>query len=424
MAQGEASERVREAQKVVSTDPRQAEQIYKDIISKPPSVTSDAAVREYETALVNLGELYRDEKNTQGLVDLVTQSRTVLSSFAKAKTAKLVRQLLDLFEPIPDSLDVQISVTKSCIEWATSERRSFLRQNLETRLVALYMAKQSYYDALTLINGLLRELKRMDDKLVLVEVQLLESRVYHALGNIAKARAALTSARTSAASVYTPPLLQANLDMQSGMLHAEDKDFQTAFSYFIEALDGYHTQDEPQRAQAALQYMLLCKIMLNLADDVNQLMTSKQAVKYAGKSLEAMKAIARAHSNRSLEEYERALAAYRYELGSDTFIRNHLRRLYDAMLEQNLIKVIEPFSRVEIDHIAKMVGLDTQQVERKLSQMILDKVIIGVLDQGAGCLIIYDETHRDDSYDAALKTIEKLSNVVDVLYTNQASQLE
>jgi 26S proteasome regulatory subunit N6 len=286
------------------------------------------------------------------------------------------------------------------------------------------MAKRSYYDALTLINGLLRELKRLDDKLVLVEVQLLESRVYHALGNIAKARAALTSARTSAASVYTPPLLQANLDMQSGMLHAEDKDFNTAYSYFIEALDGYHSQDAPQRAQTALQYMLLCKIMLNLVDDVNQLMTSKQAMKYAGQSLEAMKAIARAHSNRSLEEYERALASYKTELSSDAFIRNHLIRLYDTMLEQNLIKVIEPFSRVEIDHIAKMVGLDTQQVERKLSQMILDKVIIGVLDQGAGCLIIFDEAQRDESYDSALATIEKLSNVVDVLYTNQASMLE
>lgn len=315
-------------------------------------------------------------------------------------------------------------MTKSCIEWAKSERRSFLRQNLETRLVQLYMAKQSWYEALTLINGLLRELRRMDDKLVLVEVQLLESRVYHALGNISKARAALTSARTSAASVYTPPLLQANLDMQSGMLHAEDRDFQTAYSYFIEALDGYHTQEEPQKAQAALQYMLLCKIMLNLVDDVHQLMQSKQALKYAGRSLEAMKAIARAHANRSLEEYERALAAYKYELGSDAFIRNHLRRLYDNMLEQNLIKVIEPFSRVEIDHVARMVGLDTQQVERKLSQMILDKVITGVLDQGAGCLIIYDETQRDEAYDAALATIEKLSNVVDLLYTNQASLLE
>lgn len=286
------------------------------------------------------------------------------------------------------------------------------------------MAKQSYYDALTLINGLLRELKRLDDKLVLVEVQLLESRVYHALGNIPKARAALTSARTSAASVYTPPLLQANLDMQAGMLHAEDKDFTTAYSYFIEALDGYSQLDETPKATAAMQYMLLCKVMLNQVDDVNQLMSSKQATKYASKSLEAMKAIARAHSNRSLDEYESVLGSYQRELGSDTFVRGHLRRLYDAMLEQNLIKVIEPFSRVEIDHVAKMVKLSPVQVEEKLSQMILDKVIIGVLDQGAGCLIIFDETHRDAAYDSALATIEKLSSVVDVLYTNQASMLE
>jgi len=286
------------------------------------------------------------------------------------------------------------------------------------------MQKQSYYDALTLINNLLKELRRLDDKMMLVEVQLLESRVYHALGNVPKGRAALTAARTAAASVYCPPLLQAGLDMQSGMLHAEDQDFNTAFSYFIEAMEGYHSQDETKTATSALQYMLLCKVMVNANDDVNNLMTSKQAIKYAGKNLDAMKAVAKAHSNRSLEEYEQALGTYRYELGSDRFIATHLRKLYDAMLEQNLIKVIEPFSRVEIDHVAKMVGLDVAQVERKLSQMILDRVIIGVLDQGAGCLLIFDEPERDQGYDAALETIEKLNNVVDVLYTNQASLLE
>lgn len=290
--------------------------------------------------------------------------------------------------------------------------------------MTLYMTQQSYYDALTLINSLLKELKRLDDKLMLVEVQLLESRVYHALGNQPKSRAALTSARTSAASVYTPPLLQASLDMQSGMLHAEDRDFNTAFSYFIEALEGYQSLDDSVKATAALQYMLLCKIMLNASDDVTSLLTSKPALKYSGQSLEAMKAVARAHSNRSLEEYERALATYRNELGSDVFIKRHLVRLYDAMLEQNLVKVIEPFSRVEIAHVAKMVGLDTVQVERKLSQMILDKVIVGVLDQGSGCLIVYDEAERDQGYDAALETIASLSNVVEVLYTNQASLLE
>jgi len=415
--------KIAEATKLAKTEPAKAESIYKEVLATSPG-SNQAALQNYENALVGLGVLYRDQGRSEVLAQLVKTSRSTLSSFAKAKTAKLVRQLLDFIAEIPNTLELQVATTKSCIDWANSEKRSFLRQNLETRLVGLYMQKQSYYEALTLINGLLRELKRLDDKLVLVEVQLLESRVYHALTNQPKARAALTSARTSAASVYTPPLLQAGLDMQSGMLHAEDQDFNTAFSYFIEALEGYHSQDDTARATSALQYMLLCKIMLNLVDDVNSLLSSKQAQKYAGTNLEAMKAVARAHSNRSLEEYEQALSNYRYELGSDVFIRNHLRRLYDAMLEQNLIKVIEPFSRVEIDHIAKMVGLDTQQVERKLSQMILDKVIIGVLDQGEGCLIVYDEVERDAGYDAALETIEKLSNVVDVLYTNQAALLE
>jgi 26S proteasome regulatory subunit N6 len=56
------SARIEEARKVAKTEPRKAENIWKEIISKPPSATSDAAVREYEVALVSLGELYRDER--------------------------------------------------------------------------------------------------------------------------------------------------------------------------------------------------------------------------------------------------------------------------------------------------------------------------------------------------------------------------
>ena len=212
--------------------------------------------------------------------------------------------------------------------------------------------------------------------------------------------------------------------MQSGQLHAEDRDFNTAFSYFIEALEGYQALDQGKAATSALQYMLLCKIMLNAPDDVTSLLTSKAALKYSSPSLEAMKAVALAHSHRSLEEYERALSTYRTELGSDVFIKRHLVRLYDAMLEQNLIKVIEPFSKVEIKHVAEMVGLDVVQVERKLSQMILDKAVSGVLDQGTGVLVVFEEGGRDKGYDAALETIGRLGNVVEALYAGQASLLE
>jgi 26S proteasome regulatory subunit N6 len=61
MAAGESA-RVQEARELAKSDPRKAEAIYREIISKAPSATSDAATREYEAALLSLGELYRDEK--------------------------------------------------------------------------------------------------------------------------------------------------------------------------------------------------------------------------------------------------------------------------------------------------------------------------------------------------------------------------
>ena len=45
-----------------------------------------------------------------------------------------------------------------------------------------------YKPALALIDTLLTELKRLDDKMVLTEVHLLESRVYRGIGNFAKAK--------------------------------------------------------------------------------------------------------------------------------------------------------------------------------------------------------------------------------------------
>lgn len=344
-----------------------------------------------------------------------------MSRFAKSKTAKLVRTMIDYIKAIPDTVQTQVDVTKESIEWAVSEKRVFLRQNLETRLVSLYIEISQFQPAITLINSLLKELKKLDDKIQLVEVHLLESRVYHLLRNMAKSRAALTSAKTAGNSVYCPPLLQAALDSQSGILHAEEKDYETAFSYFYEAMEGYSQQNDP-KAENIVKYMLLSKIMLNSTDDVHSILSGKMATKYAGRNLDAMKAIATAHQNRSLAEFEKSLETYKTELGADPIIRSHFTALYDNLLEQNLVRVIEPFSRVEISHIAKQVGLSSAQVEGKLSQMVLDKVIYGVIDQGSGCLVIYEEPEEDKTYNAALETIKQMSTVVDLLYEKAVRQ--
>nr|NVI77758.1 regulatory particle non-ATPase 6 [Cucujiformia] len=225
---------------------------------------------------------------------------------------------------------------KDCIEWAKEERRTFLRQSLEARLVALYFDTGMFAEALALGSALLKELKKLDDKNLLVEVQLLESKTYHALSNLPKARAALTSARTTANSIYCPPKMQAALDLQSGILHAADeKDFKTAYSYFYEAFEGFDSVESP-KALVALKYMLLSKIMLSNPEEVQQIISGKLAIKYAGKDIEAMKAVAQASHKRSLADFQLAVKEFKHELEDDVIVRAHLGTLYDNMLEQNL----------------------------------------------------------------------------------------
>ncbi|GAA5983039.1 hypothetical protein JCM11641_004699 [Rhodosporidiobolus odoratus] len=423
-----------------SSDPASA---LKDLIHQEAGPNDDSLLRDKEQAILNLATTYRDQQNVEALSSVIRDSRPLVQHLAKAKTAKLIRTLLSLFSSIPNSLPAQITATEESITWATSEQRLFLAQNLQVRLVGLFIDTQQYPSALSLISSLLRALKKLDDKLLLTEVHLLEARVNYCLANMPKAKAALTSARTAANSIYCPPTLQAELDGMSGILHAEEKDYKTAYSYFFESFEGLSNLDaggvsasavaneggvDAEKVVRSLKYMLLCKIMLGLADDVPPLLTSKTASRYTSlpnaegggtrpnEDLEAMKLVAKAHKERDLKEFEKVLGERKKELSDDPIIRSHLASLYDTLLEQNLVRLIEPYSRVEIDEVARLVGQPRRDVENKLSQMILDKVFHGILDQGAGCLIVFDEPEVDKTYTTTLETISQVSQVVDQLF--------
>lgn len=52
-----------------------------------------------------------------------------------------------------------------------------------------------------------------------------------------------------------------------------------------------------------------------------------------------------------------ALTEFKAELRDDPIINTHLAKLYDNLLEQNLIRVIEPFSRVQVSKAFEKRGL-------------------------------------------------------------------
>jgi len=373
-------------------------------------------VKVKEQAIYQLGKLLVKLGRASELKSLLVDIRPFFAAIPKGKTAKIVRTLIDLVGEIPGSLTFQAELCRESIEWCIQEKRSFLKQRIQARLANLYLKMKEFKEALKLVSKLVKEVKNIDDKLLMVEIELIASRVHHALQNLPAAKGSLTSARSNANAIYCPPQLQSEIDLQAGTLCAEEHDYKTAFSYFYEAFEGSNTVNQPVDATRALKYMFLSKIMTNETADVFAIINGKIGIRYAGIEVEAMRAIAEAHRERSIHSFEKVLAKYKEQLQDDPIIHAHLKELYDNLLEQNLIRIIEPFSRVQIPHVAKLINLPVRQVEDKLSEMILDQKFHGTLDQGSGDLIVFDDVPSDKTFEAALDTVKELNSVVDKLY--------
>lgn len=396
--------------------PKEAITLYKQVINLPDPTGDLFKVKELSVYKVTT--LFAQQNLHSDLRSLLVECRPFFVTISKARTAKIVRNVVEqVGREVKDSIQLQTDLCEDAIAWCKAEKRTFLKQRMQSRIAFLYFQQSRFKDALHLIKRLLRDVKKFDDKLLLVEIELIESKIHHALENFPKAKGALTAARSAANAVYCPPLLQAEIDTQSGVLSAEEKDFKTAFSYYYEAFEGYNTAGRPEEAVKCLKYMLLTKIMANHPEEVYGIVNGKAGIKYAGVEVSAMKSIADAYKKRSIQEFEDVSTKFRKQLADDPIVAAHLSELKNNLLEQNLIRIIEPYQRVQVSHIAKLIKMDQVYVDNKLSEMILDKKFAGILDQGSGDLIVFDDIAADKTYDASLVTVKGLGDVVDRLYT-------
>jgi len=423
--------------------PTESIAVLSSVLLDPKHRFGPTAASLKESAIYDLVRAYCATDKHSDVVDLLTGStcREFIDAVTKAKCAKIVRAVMDIVCSLaPEQLDMQSDLCHNIISWCESEKRTFLRHRMESKLASIYFQQKDYRDALKVITSLLLELKKLDDKQLLVETHMVESKIYHALRSLPKAKAALTASRTAANAIYVAPLLQSQIDKMSGTLHCEEGDYDTAHSYFLEAFEQLDTLDASDAAVQCLKYMMLCRILdsLNYAlklsakggvgakarkseVDVSGMISGRQGVKYAGKEIEAMSAIAAAASRRSLKEFETVLLNYPNELQDDLLIKHHLHILQEQLLESNMIRIIEPFDCVEISHVSKLIDMPFAKVEKKLSQMILDGKFSGILDQGRGQLIVYEEKESDKAMEKGLEVISSMDKVVNQLFVRSRS---
>ena len=363
----------------------------------------------------HLAENYRESKDLKSYFQLIREIKEIKNTnntFLVKLTDKLIGKLKKRKDLLDDFVKLCEEITKFCDETNNISMKS----KIQTRLAEIYYINEHYDKALEICNKVIFDLKRYEDNLGLIQLLLLESKIHYATNGISKSKAALTSVKTLITKVYVEPKLQANIDMHAGILAAYEKDFNLAYSYFYEAFDVFNIPTQRRKAKGlrAFQYMILSKIVGDHLDEVNNVVLSKQGKDYYGKEVEALRSIESAVKEKSIRILKQNIDKNK-EYFQDPIISYHINNLHNELLEKNLIKIIKPYSVVEIDFVAKSIGLNYQDVLNKLRQMILDKKINGILDQGKGSLIIYDVETSNPYLDKSIETFKNLEKVVEAL---------
>ncbi|EEA05930.1 PCI domain-containing protein [Cryptosporidium muris RN66] len=414
------ADKFEQAKSLDNNEYKAAEIILLEIINSDNSAEDTAKLQEL--AIYRLGEIYVDQGEAEKLRHLFVLIRPVLQNLPKARTAKVVRSLMDLLSKIPNSEKLLEELCLECIQWCNEEKRTFLRHRITTRLAMVYLNARLFSKGLECITELVKEVKKVDDKVLLVEIYLIESKLQYRIKDLPKTKAALTAARTNANAIHCPPLLQADIDLQSGIVLADEKDYATSFSYFYEAFEAFNIGGD-SRAPQALKYMMLAKIMSDQPDNISVIITAKNTIKFQGRDIEALKMVARCRQQRSLKMFEDVLLTYDKELSEDLIIKKHIDELYESLLEQNIQRILEAYSQIEISQLAQFLELPIDRIHNKLTEMILDKTIYGNIDQRKGILRLVDRSSSKPLFDDILMTLTNLSDVVDALYEKAAKVL-
>lgn len=88
-------------------------------------------------------------------------------------------------------------------------------------------------------------------------------------------------------------------------------------------------------------------------------------MQYTNENTELMRKMAKAHRDKSLREFQVILEENKALIEKDPVVFSHVQDLYENLLQQNLMKIVEPYSRVEIDYIAELVNLEPNHVQSK-----------------------------------------------------------
>lgn len=339
---------------------------------------------------------------------------------SKPKAVKIVKDGLETLARAHVDKDFTLSLYNKLIDWAEKQKRQLIKRDFEVKKAEILLEMKRYKECLELIVETAKALKKADDKLGLVKLYYLESRVYYELKNLARAKSSLVLSRSTSTLVYCPSGMQAKIDLLNGMYIADEKDYKTAYSYVIEALDGFDLSKSEDVVTCA-RYLIMFRVLEGKTSEAEELLKNKIVGKYVDdEGVQMLMRITEAVNRRDLKGCNDIINRHIHLVEKDAFMVEHLMHLCDTLIDSNILKVIEPYSEVGVDFIGNVLGFDEATIENRLRRMILDKRIVGSLDQETKCLVVKKAGAEKGSDKEVVEILETLSDVANSI--SSASQ--
>ena len=103
----------------------------------PEHQACDEDLRVKELAVTRLCALYVAAADMASLRALLAFLRPFFALIPKARTAKIVRSVIEALGRVPGSTEVLVAVCTETVEWCKAEKRSFLRLRVQLKLSQL-----------------------------------------------------------------------------------------------------------------------------------------------------------------------------------------------------------------------------------------------------------------------------------------------
>ncbi|ORM40222.1 26S proteasome non-ATPase regulatory subunit 11 [Babesia sp. Xinjiang] len=177
---------------------------------------------------------------TDAMLGALVRNEPFFAILPQAKTAKMVRNVLERLSQVVKDLDVLYKVFAIYRGWCVRLKRTFLGLRLDLKIAVLLLLRRNYSAAIAALDKLQQEVKSLEDKPLLLDTHLVQAKAYILVRNLVRTKIALSNAKNVATNINTPTYVTAEIDLLSGLLYLCESDYRTAYTYFFEAYEGFH----------------------------------------------------------------------------------------------------------------------------------------------------------------------------------------